>query len=227
MFYIRKLHSHSTTLKVDIPAIVSKQIGLKPGDDVMFEFQPGAKAVVLTKSPYDRLPRLRSWTKEEVKLLKNICKDGNIEDLAGRFDRTKGAVRTKAISLGLVVKKVFNGNPWSNKDKKLLIELYSSTSSRELAKSFGRSIASIRGMAKRLGLHRGNRKPWSDEDNKLFMELFSTTSNRELAKRFGRSYSTVGAKASRLGLRKAKKNRMPAAAIQSEHRQLRSRIKPA
>jgi len=149
MIYIRKVYSKrkvKSNSYLPIPVSLIRQLGISNGDDVMFDFQPGSNKVTLTKSPYDKIPGQRLWTKEEIELLKNIGKDGITDDVAARFDRTKVAVKSKARELGLKVKDL-RPTPWSDKDKKLFIKLFPKKSLKELAEIFGRSIYSIKSYA--------------------------------------------------------------------------------
>jgi len=160
MIFLRKLvsnHHSLTSLTVKIPKLVAKQLDVIPGDDLMFEFQPGAKEIVLTKSQFDRLPGQpdkRFWTKEEIELLKTLCKDGITKEIAARFGRSKKDVRTKARRCGFVYKRLNIHKPWSAHEKYLLMELYPDTSDQELTKRLGRTIVAIKDKAKKLGLRK-------------------------------------------------------------------------
>ena len=154
MIAIRKVRHYSKAgIVVGVPPVVIKQLSINPGDDLVFEFQPGSKEITLTKSPYVKLPS-RLWTKEEVELLRNLSKDGITKEVVARFDRTRQSVRLKARNLGLIVKKLKTLKPWSEDEVKLLIALYPTTSNPELVKRLGRSYGSVNHKANSLKLLR-------------------------------------------------------------------------
>ena len=149
---VRSNHHSRTSLNIQIPRPVSRQIGICPGDDLMFEFQPNSKEIVLIKSPYDRMSVPHPWTKEEIELLKNLCIGGITKSVADRFGRSVDAVERQVRKYGFKFRKAIVFKRWPNEDKKLLMELYSNTSNRELAEKLGRSIVAIKKEARYLGL---------------------------------------------------------------------------
>lgn len=111
-------------------------------------------------------------------------------------------------------KKRFNaGLPWNEAEETQLLELYPTSSNKDLSVKFGRPVWGIIGKARSLDLKkdyaRGYRRQscmnpmsWSGNEEELLAELFSTTPNEEIAKKIGRSLDAIANKARKLGLRK-------------------------
>ena len=160
MFFIRKLYKKNRSSRcvyVAIPPPVLEKIGIGPGDDLMFVFQPGGKEVILTKSPYESITDPRPWTKEETELLERLCKDGITQEVADRFNRSRGAVYSKAHELGFKMKVIKQHTHWSMKEENLIIRLFSNTNTKDLAKKLGRSAWSIQQKAFNLGLRKAKK----------------------------------------------------------------------
>ena len=95
---------------------------------------------------------------------------------------------------------------WSKEEIKLLQKLYPTGPTQEIVDKTGRSLASIRYKAFRMGIKRKRVYPaypdWPGDETKLLKKLYPTTKNREIAERLGRSMAAVRLKAFFLGLQK-------------------------
>gem|GEM_PF-1117198 len=90
-----------------------------------------------------------SWTEDDIKLLKQLCPDGNWNMIAEMLNRPLTAVRQKAYDMGLTT-DVYKC--WTDNDLKILKKLYPKTRTEELAEQLGRSAGSVKTKARQLGL---------------------------------------------------------------------------
>jgi len=90
-----------------------------------------------------------SWTKDDIRLLKQLYPHGNTKMIAEKLCRPLTAVRQKAYDMGM---KTDIYKYWMEDDLKLLSNLYADTITDELAKRFGRSAGSVKTKACQLGL---------------------------------------------------------------------------
>ena len=90
-----------------------------------------------------------SWTKDDIKLLKQLYPRGNTKMIAEKLCRPLTAVRQKAYDMGM---KTDIYKLWTDDDLELLTKLYPYTITGELAKRFGRSAGSVKTKARQLGL---------------------------------------------------------------------------
>ncbi len=95
---------------------------------------------------------------------------------------------------------------WSKDEVKLLEKLYPTGLTREISDRTGRSPASVRYKAFRMGIKRKRVwqacPDWPADELKLLKKLYPTTKNREIATRLGCSMRRVRYKAFFLGLQK-------------------------
>jgi hypothetical protein len=69
------------------------------------------------------------WTREEVRLLRELYPETPMRELIRRIERSEDAIRAKAGELGLNSKKI-----WSEEDIKRLKKLYHDTPAKEIAR---------------------------------------------------------------------------------------------
>ena len=91
-----------------------------------------------------------AWTKDEVKLLKELYPDNSARDIANELGRTVTAVRVKAYKLGLCERR----NVWSKKELNLVKRLYPSKTVQEVAEKIGKSVRATRRKILTLGLQK-------------------------------------------------------------------------
>jgi len=90
-----------------------------------------------------------SWTKDDIKLLKQLYPRGNTKMIAEKLCRPLTAVRQKAYDMGI---KTDIYHYWTGDELEFLTRLYPDTITDELAKRFGRSAGSVKTKARQLGL---------------------------------------------------------------------------
>ena len=95
-----------------------------------------------------------SWTADDIKLLKKLYPQGNIQMIAKRLNRPLTAVRQKAYDMGM---KTNVYRYWTEDALKLLAKLYPDTTTQELASRFNRSEGSIKTKALQLKLRKSQR----------------------------------------------------------------------
>ena len=94
--------------------------------------------------------RMRGWSEDEVKQLKESYQKENTQSLADRLGRTLGSVHRKACNIGITQRLSF----WSSEELNLLKELYPNTNVIEISERLGRSVPAIRAKAFKLNLTR-------------------------------------------------------------------------
>jgi hypothetical protein len=102
--------------------------------------------------------RLRWWTADEVKLLRELYQKENTQALADKLGRTLGSVHRKACNIGITQRL----SVWSSEELNLLREIYSNTSVMEISERLGRSVPAIRAKAFILKVtkpHKSHAKP--------------------------------------------------------------------
>ena len=90
-----------------------------------------------------------SWTKDDIKLLKQLYPHGNTKMIAEKLCRPLTAVRQKAYDMGI---KTNIYHYWTGDELEFLTRLYPDMITDELAKRFGRSAGSVKTKARQLGL---------------------------------------------------------------------------
>ncbi len=95
-----------------------------------------------------------SWTADDIKLLKKLYPQGNIQMIAERLNRPLTAVRQKAYDMGM---KTDVYRYWTEDDLKLLAKIYPDMTTQELAGKFNRSEGSISNKAHQLKLRRSQK----------------------------------------------------------------------
>ena len=102
--------------------------------------------------------RMRGWSENEVKQLKESYQKENTQSLADRLGRTLGSVHRKACNIGITQRL----SVWSSEELNLLKELYSNTNVMEISERLGRSVPAIRAKAFILKVtkpHKSHAKP--------------------------------------------------------------------
>ena len=153
----------------------------------------------------------RSWSQDEVRLLRKHFADMDTRRLAARIGRPLTAVRQRAYEMGLKT----NGysGPWSADEVAMLRELYPNISTRRAAERIGRTAQSVGQKALKLGLKKTDEylrsigfvsdpKRWTQDDIALLMKMYAGKSVNEIATELGRSVPTVRQRAHKMGLRK-------------------------
>jgi len=92
--------------------------------------------------------RMRGWSEDEVKQLRESYQKENTQSLADRLGRTLGSVHRKACNIGITRRLSI----WSSEELNLLREIYSNTNVMEISERLGRSVPAIRAKAFKLKL---------------------------------------------------------------------------
>lgn len=106
--------------------------------------------------------------------------------------------------------RIIEGNPWTEKDKELLRNVYPSGSNEEIQNAFpDRTWKAINGAANRYKIRRENAsEPWTKIDLEIIKNYYENTDIEDILKMMpNRSLSSVNHKASRMGLRKYEKHK--------------------
>ena len=99
------------------------------------------------------------------------------------------------------------GSRFTKDEISLLAKLYPARGSVETAMELGRSIASTRGKACRLGLRTDRYYFWTKAETEKLAKLFPNCTTQEVAKQLGRSLSSTINKAFQMGLKKRRNGR--------------------
>ncbi len=94
--------------------------------------------------------RMRGWSEDEVKQLKESYQKVDTQSLADRLGRTLGSVHRKACNIGITQRLSI----WSSEELTLLKEIYSNTNVMEVSERLGRSVPAIRAKAFKLKVTR-------------------------------------------------------------------------
>ncbi|MHC4205157.1 MAG: hypothetical protein ACYSTT_10945 [Planctomycetota bacterium] len=92
---------------------------------------------------------------------------------------------------------------WTEKDIKLLKQLYPRGNTKMIAEKLCRPLTAVRQKAYDMGMKTDIYNYWTEDDLELLTKLYPDTITNELAKRFGRSPGSVKTKARQLGLKKS------------------------
>ena len=93
----------------------------------------------------------RPWSEDEIKLLKRLYQDENVQSIADKLGRSLDGVSVKASKIGL---KKQGARPWSNQEIRLLKKLYPSKTAQEIADQIGRPVQATRFRIFKLGLRK-------------------------------------------------------------------------
>ena len=144
---------------------------------------------------------LRRWSDREIRILKKMYPSHTAVEISDSIDRTAGAITTEAYLLKL--KKMW---PWTKKEYDYLRRFHKKKPHAELSQILGRTVATIRGRAKNLGIARETPR-WTKRQVKLLIEHYPTMQAKKLAKRIGRSARGLNSKARDLGIRRYAEDR--------------------
>ena len=146
------------------------------------------------------------WIETEVTQLIELYPTNSNKALAVRFGRPVWGITGKARSLGL--KKSYAGGyrrqlrtapvPWSDDEKNLLAELFSTTPNEEIAERIGRSLDAIANKARDMKLRKMDF--WSEAEAELLRRSYKELSYEQLAQRLGRSSGATQTRIIVLGL---------------------------
>ena len=124
------------------------------------EHEEAIKRIMIPRVPVvsKTRKRMRGWSEDEVKQLKESYQKENTQSLADRLGRTLGSVHRKACNIGITQRL----SVWSSEELNLLKELYSNTNVMEISERLGRSVPAIRAKAFILKVtkpHKSHAKP--------------------------------------------------------------------
>jgi hypothetical protein len=146
----------------------------------------------------------RTWTPQEIELLKELYPIKKANELAQLLNRSVNAIQLKAERLGIPKKHHFSYGKqvrfWAEEDFKKLKKWYGKIPVSEIAKRLNRSKKTILFYAKKLGLKHS--RFWTEEEVELLRQLYPTTPISELKKILKKTEASIYVKASKLGLKK-------------------------
>lgn len=96
----------------------------------------------------------RTWSEEQIDILKVEYYDANLDELAGKLGKTRGAIKTFAQKIGL--KRSENWIFWTKEKKAKLRDLYPKLKNIDLAKIFYTSEYSINAIAFKMNLFKSD-----------------------------------------------------------------------
>jgi len=140
----------------------------------------------------------RSWSENEVKLLKKLYQDKSVRNIADKLGRSLKAVKSKASAIGLTRE---GPRFWSNQEMARLKKLHSNKTNKDIAKQLGRSVWAVAAKAHKLGL---TEKPrvWSKKELNLLKRLYPSKTAEEIAGQMGRAVPATRLRIVKLGLKK-------------------------
>jgi hypothetical protein len=141
-----------------------------------------------------------AWSKDEVKLLKELFPQGGAREIAERVGRSLVAVRQKAYYMGI---RTSEHRFWSANEVQLLKKLYQDENAQSIADKLGRSLKAVKGKASAIGLKKQGSHPWSSQEIALLKKHHPDNTARDIASQLGRTVLAVQQKASKLGLSKS------------------------
>lgn len=142
------------------------------------------------------------WTAEDDAFIKKYYSKWPIEKIAKKLGRTPLRVQRRAWKKHLTGSTRTKQRFWTKQEiRKLEYFLSLRYSREEIATKLGRSIESVGGKIKRLGLKKS--LIWTNRNIAILKKYFPIESNVSVAKRLGVEAATVRYKAIELGLRKS------------------------
>ena len=144
-----------------------------------------------------RLKKAQKWTPREIDYLKSYYLEKGAIYIAEQLGRTPKAVRIKAMLLKLTrSRKPSVKRAWTEKEDKLLKNLYSELTTKQVAEKLGRSMTTVRGRAGKLGLVKQER--WTPEEEQQLIALYPTHTYHEISKIMGKPLHAIKGKSQRL-----------------------------
>jgi hypothetical protein len=138
------------------------------------------------------------WSADEVKLLKRLYQDENVQSIADKLGRPYRAVTYKARTIGLKREKP---PLWSKQEIRLLKKMYPDNSARDIAKELGRTVWGVQQKAYKLGLRKSIRV-WSKRELNLLKKLYPSRTAQEIAEQIGRPIQATRMRIVKLRLKK-------------------------
>lgn len=139
----------------------------------------------------------RSWTEEEIELLKIMSSRYLNKTIARKLNRSISEVNKKAQKLGINL--IFKRPVWKKWKVKFLKENINTLSLLQIQKELEVDYYQIMDKLDELGI-KYNSNRWTDEEEKILTELSSKVYIRELAKILNRTEAAIISKASKMGL---------------------------
>ncbi|MCK5113488.1 MAG: hypothetical protein KAR11_01845 [Phycisphaerae bacterium] len=140
-----------------------------------------------------------AWSKDEIKMLKNLYPQNPNKYLAKKLKRTEAALTTKAAELGLKKVVRFSGRNWKPREIDFLEKSYHKMTYRQIAEKMDRSTASVSAMAVKLELT-GNRSSWTKNEDNIIRRHYGRLTAAQVAKKMDRSASAIKSRAMKLGI---------------------------
>lgn len=94
----------------------------------------------------------RTWTENDLRILRKEYPYSNIQELAGKLGKTFNSVRAKAKALG--VRRDVSVRRWTPEKMEKLVVVYPCTRNRDIARAFGVSEGSVCAMAFKMRLRK-------------------------------------------------------------------------
>lgn len=144
------------------------------------------------------IPKNNRWSQDDIAFLKNSYSDSDWDYILNRLSKwTKQEITSKASSLGLKRNIYF----WSERDIKILKDLYDCSTIEEIEKRLNYKFTqcAIMTKARLIGLYK--RDAWTVEDDDKLKNAYSNCDMNEICDMFpNRSKDAIIAHASKLGL---------------------------
>ncbi len=157
-----------------------------------------SRSLQLTRDQGDRHGRRRdggrTWSSDEIELLRTLYPSLPCEDVAERLGRSLDGVKMKARRL-----KLRRSENWSPAEDRLLCDSYRNQSGARIAQRLGRTVAAVRARAVTLGVEPKVRS-WTAEEVRFLRDSYGVLDLEALALELGHTRAATAKKARALGL---------------------------
>lgn len=157
----------------------------------------------------------RRYTREEIDYIKNHYKEDGVESIAEKLDRTTSAIRSMACKLGVYDGDKPRQKPWSEKEKKIILEWFPKEGIKVRSRLKDRSDASIYSEADHLGVaikkrtKKSSNSMWTSEEDEIIKNHYIKDGVDECLKLLpGRSRQALIIRANRkFGIKKSNRDK--------------------
>lgn len=145
----------------------------------------------------------QKWTEKEREFLKENIDKKTPKEIGEELGRSKHSVFRKRKELGLETPFVGIGRGWTDEEIDYLVENYDEKTAEEIGDELNRSIDSVQGKVKNLGLDTkrvGSGKEWTEREEDFLKSNYEDMTAHEIANELDRTFHSVVEKGENLGL---------------------------
>lgn len=138
-----------------------------------------------------------SWTNDEDAYMLENYKKMEIDKICKKLNRSKDAVISRAMILGITNKQ--NRVKWTKEKEDFIRENYGVIGNKEMSKILGVSVSAVAGKVKAMGIIKPS---WTSQEDDFLVSNYGKMRNREIAEILGKTIDSITQRAVKHGITK-------------------------